>query len=76
MTFRNRAKLTFTDDAGLSHTIDTDERFYTPAEMRWLLRTAGFANVDIYGCHIGQFSREHALTIDDFEMLVAAEKTA
>jgi hypothetical protein len=35
---------------------------------------AGVSKVDIFGCHIGQFSREHALTHDDFEMLVAAEK--
>jgi hypothetical protein len=42
--------------------------------MRWLLQTAGFAKVDIFGCHLGQFSREHVLTIDDFEMLVVAEK--
>jgi hypothetical protein len=74
MTFRNRAELTFSDDAGQSQTIKTDERFYTPAEMRWLLQTAGFAKVDIFGCHLGQFSREHLLTIDDFEMLVVAEK--
>jgi 2-polyprenyl-3-methyl-5-hydroxy-6-metoxy-1,4-benzoquinol methylase len=74
MTFRNRAVLAFTDDAGQSHTIDTDERFYTPAEMRWLLQAAGFAKVDIFGCRIGQFSREHPLTHDDFEMLVVAEK--
>ncbi len=74
MTFREHAKLTFTDDAGQSQTIKTDERYYTPPEMRWLLHTVGFATVDIFGCHIGAFSREHALTPDDFEMLVAAEK--
>jgi hypothetical protein len=74
MTFRNRAELTFADDAGQSHTIKTDERFYTPAEMSWLLQTAGFAKVEIFGCQIGKFSREHALTTDDFEMLVVAEK--
>jgi 2-polyprenyl-3-methyl-5-hydroxy-6-metoxy-1,4-benzoquinol methylase len=76
MTSRQRAKLTFTDDAGQSHTIETDERYYTPAEMRWLLQTAGLAKVDIFGCHLGQFSREHAFTPDDFEMLVVAEKAA
>ena len=75
MTFREHAELTFTDDAGQSHTIETNERYYTPAEMRWLLQTAGFGKVDIFGCHLGQFSREHALTPDDFEMLVAAEKS-
>jgi hypothetical protein len=74
MTFRNRAELTFTDDAGQSHAIKTDERFYTPAEMSWLLQTAGFAKVDIFGCHIGQFSREYPLATNDFEMLVVAEK--
>lgn len=74
MTFREHAELTFTDDAGQSQTIETNERYYTPAEMRWLLQTAGFAKVDIFGCHLGEFSREHALTTNDFEMLVVAEK--
>lgn len=74
MTFRERAELTFTDDAGQTHTITTSERYYTPPEMRWLLQAAGFAKVDIFGCRLGQFSREHALTHDDFEMLVVAEK--
>jgi hypothetical protein len=60
----------------LQHTIHTDERCYTPAELRWLLQMAGFAKVDIHGCHLCQFSREHALTIDDFEMLAVAEKVA
>lgn len=74
MTFRERAQLTFTDDAGRSQTVETNERYYTPAEMSWLLQTAGFAKVDIYGCRLGQFSREHALSHDDFEMLIVAEK--
>lgn len=74
MTFRERAKLTFTDDDGQSHTITTNERYYTPPELRWLLHTAGFAQVDIYGCRLGEFSREDPLTPDDFEMLVIAER--
>jgi 2-polyprenyl-3-methyl-5-hydroxy-6-metoxy-1,4-benzoquinol methylase len=74
MTFRERAELTFTDDAGQTHTVTTSERYYTPPEMRWLLQTAGFAKVDMFGCRLGQFSREQALTHDDFEMLVVAEK--
>jgi 2-polyprenyl-3-methyl-5-hydroxy-6-metoxy-1,4-benzoquinol methylase len=74
MTFRERAELTFTDDAGRSQTIETNERYYAPSEMRWLLQTAGFVMVDVFGCHLGEFSREHALTTDDFEMLVVAEK--
>jgi len=74
MTFRERAEMTFTDDAGETHTLETDERYYTPAELRWLLQTAGFAQVNIFGCHLGAFSRDHALTHDDFEMLAIAEK--
>jgi 2-polyprenyl-3-methyl-5-hydroxy-6-metoxy-1,4-benzoquinol methylase len=74
MTFRERAEMTFTDDDGQSHAIRTNERYYTPAELRWLLLSAGFAKVDIFGCRLGQFSREHALTTEDFEMLAAAEK--
>ncbi len=58
----------------MSQTIATNERYYTPPELRWLLLSAGFATVDIFGCRLGQFSREHPLTPEDFEMLVAAEK--
>lgn len=74
ITFRERAEFTFTGDAGQSTTIKTNERYYTHAEMHWLLQTAGFSKVDIFGCHLGEFSREHPLTTEDFEMLVVAEK--
>ncbi len=74
MTFRERVELTFTDDAGQTWTIKTNERYYTPPEMHWLLQTAGFAKVDIFGGRLGQFSREHALTPEDFEMLIVAVK--
>ncbi len=76
MTFRERAELTFTDDAGEAHRVATNERYYTPPEMSWLLRTAGFAKVDIFGCQLGHFSRDRALTAEDFEMLVVAEKAS
>ncbi|MBN1393486.1 MAG: methyltransferase domain-containing protein [Pirellulales bacterium] len=74
MTFREHGVMNFTDDAGRSQTIETNERYYTPPEMRWLLRTAGFAKVEIFGCRLGRFSRDHELTPDDFEMLLVAEK--
>lgn len=74
LTFREQSELTFNDDAGVSHTIHTNERYYTPAEMKWLLRTAGFATAEIFGCRLGEFSREHRLSPNDFEMLVVAEK--
>ena len=74
MTFRESAEMTFADDDGQSHAIVSNERYYTPPEMTWLLRTAGFGEVDIFGCTPGEFSREKALTHNDFEMLVVAEK--
>jgi 2-polyprenyl-3-methyl-5-hydroxy-6-metoxy-1,4-benzoquinol methylase len=74
ITFREKSELTFTDDDGRSQTIATDERYYTPPELRWLLLSAGFAKVGIFGCRLGQFSREHALSTEDFEMLAVAEK--
>ncbi|HRX85870.1 MAG TPA: class I SAM-dependent methyltransferase [Phycisphaerae bacterium] len=74
LTFRERTQLTFTDDAGATHTIDTNERYYTPPELRGLLEGVGFAHVDIFGAHLGDFSRAHALTPDDFEMLAVAVK--
>lgn len=74
LTFREHATLTFTDDAGQEHRVQTNERYYTPPELRWLLTTAGFARVDICGCQLGAFSRDRRLTPDDFEMLAIAEK--
>jgi ubiquinone/menaquinone biosynthesis C-methylase UbiE len=74
MTFREHGSATFTDDDGQSLAIESNLRYYTPPEMRWLLQTAGFAQVDIFAAHLGQFSREHALTTEDFEMLIVAEK--
>ncbi len=74
MTFRDRSTVTVTDDDGNRKELDTDERFYAPSEIAWYLSTLGFKKSSIHGSHLGNFSREHALTTDDFEMLVIAEK--
>jgi len=37
-------------------------------------KSVGFARVDIYGAKLGQFSRSDALTTEDYEMLVIAER--
>jgi 2-polyprenyl-3-methyl-5-hydroxy-6-metoxy-1,4-benzoquinol methylase len=73
-TFRERAELTFADDDGRTQTIATNERYYAPSELRWLLKTAGFAEAELFGCQLGQFSRERALTAEDFEILAVAVK--
>ncbi|HQH26602.1 MAG TPA: class I SAM-dependent methyltransferase [Oligoflexia bacterium] len=74
MTLREHAELTFVDDAGETKSLRTNERYYMPSEISWLLQTAGFTNVEIFGCAPGNFSRNNVITPDDFEMLVIAEK--
>jgi hypothetical protein len=38
------------------------------------LKTLGFKKIDIFGAKLGAYSRNDKLTIEDFEMLVVAEK--
>jgi SAM-dependent methyltransferase len=74
LTFRETSLLTATDDSGKKIRMKCDQRYYTPSEMTWLLKSAGFKTVDIYGAKLGAFSRNDPLTADDFEMLIVAGK--
>ncbi len=74
MTFRDHSSTEITDDDGRTKTVVSDERFYTPSEITWLLQSLGYRTIDIHGAKIGQFSRADTLTTEDFEMLVIAEK--
>ncbi len=74
MTFRDHNITTVVDDLGNKKELDCNERYYVPPEITWLLKSLGFKKIDIYGARIGEFSREHKLTPDDFEMLVIAER--
>ena len=74
VTFRNRTAMTVTDDDGKTKELEADERYYAPSEISWYLASLGFTRSSSHGCHLGSFSREHALTPDDLEMLVIAEK--
>jgi 2-polyprenyl-3-methyl-5-hydroxy-6-metoxy-1,4-benzoquinol methylase len=74
ITFRESSSLEFTDDAGIKKTIQCSERFYTPSEITWYLKTLGFKKIDIFGSRLGAYSRNDKLTVEDFEMLVIAEK--
>lgn len=74
LTFRDNSTVTFTDDDGKTSTLETDERYYAPSEISWYLKSLGFKKSSIHGCRLGSFSRDHALTIDDFELLAIAEK--
>jgi SAM-dependent methyltransferase len=74
MTFRDHNVTTIVDDLGNRKELRCDERYYVPSEITWLLRSLGFAKVDIFGARLGAFSRGDMLTADDFEMLVVAER--
>ena len=74
LTFRMRSKFKTTDQHGREIDLDCDERYYAPSEITWLLKSAGFKDVEIFGCKLGAFSRKDALTPGDFEMLVVAIK--
>ncbi|MCK7467769.1 MAG: hypothetical protein MZU91_06380 [Desulfosudis oleivorans] len=49
-------------------------RYYSPSEITWLLKTLNFKTIDIFGAKLGAFSRNDELSTEDFEMLVIAEK--
>ncbi|MBN2600568.1 MAG: class I SAM-dependent methyltransferase [Candidatus Marinimicrobia bacterium] len=74
MTFRDHSTLTITDDNGKKKTITCNERYYTPSEIHWLLRSLNFSTIDVLGCETGAFRRNKELSTDDYEMLVIARK--
>lgn len=74
MTFRDHNITEFDDDQGNKKVLDCNERYYVPSEITWLLKTLGFTKIEIFGARLGEFSRDHKLTTEDFEMLVIAER--
>ena len=74
MTFRDKYLFETEDDDGNKLTLNCNERYYVPSEIRWLLKTLNFNKIDICGCKLGEFSRDDELTTEDYEMLIIAEK--
>lgn len=74
MTFRDYNITEILDDSGILNVLVCNERYYVPSEINWLLKSLGFTKTDIFGAKLGKFSRNDKLTIEDFEMLVIAEK--
>lgn len=74
MTFRDFNIAEFEDDSGNKKTLSCNQRYYVPSEITWLLKTLGYARIEIFGATLGAFSRDNALTPKDFEMLVIAHK--
>lgn len=74
MTFRDHNITSIEDDDGNKRDLECNERYYVPSEITWLLKSLGFKTIDIYGSKIGAYSRTDALTTEDFEMLIIAQK--
>lgn len=74
MTFRDRNITTVTNDLGEKVELVCNERYYVPSEITWLLKSLGFVSVEIFGAKLGAFSRNDALTTEDYEMLVISKK--
>jgi len=74
MTFRDHNITEIVDDDGNKKKLESNERYYVPSEITWLLKTLGYTIIDIFGAKLGAFSRNDQLTTEDFEMLVIAEK--
>ncbi len=74
MTFRDYNITELEDDDGNKKQFKSNERYYVPSEITWLLKSLGFSKIEIFGAKLGAFSRGDALTPEDFEMLVVAEK--
>ncbi|MBP7460443.1 MAG: class I SAM-dependent methyltransferase [Candidatus Delongbacteria bacterium] len=74
MTFRDYSITEWMDDDGHINTTESNERYYIPSEITWLLKTLGYRTIELFGAKLGDFSRNDALTTEDFEMLVIAEK--
>jgi len=75
MTFRDYYIIEVEDDSGNKKSLECNERYYVPSEINWLLKSAGFADINIFGAKLGAFSRNDKLTKEDFEMLVICKKS-
>ncbi|MDP2208786.1 MAG: class I SAM-dependent methyltransferase [Bacteroidota bacterium] len=74
MTFRDHSTFEVEDDDGNQKVMACNERYYVPSEIKWLLKSLNFKQIDIFGCKIGVWSRNDKLTTEDFEMLVISER--
>ncbi len=72
LTFRDHNTTIFEDDSGNKMEIKSNERYYVPSEITWMLKSLGFEKIEIFGAKLGAYSRNEKLTADNFEMLVVA----
>jgi len=72
LTFRDHNITTLTDDDGNPLELESNERYYIPPEITWLLKSLGYKDIAIKASKHGAYSRNDELTTEDFEMLVIA----
>lgn len=73
MTFRDRNTMEIPDDDGKMRKLDCNERFYSPPEITWLLKSLHMKNIEIWACEVGNY-RKQKLDVNHFEMMVISEK--
>lgn len=71
-TLRMRSEVVFTDDAGTTRRLETNERHYLPSELMWYLHCLGLRSASVSGCTVGDFQKCPP-TPNHFELLVVAE---
>jgi 2-polyprenyl-3-methyl-5-hydroxy-6-metoxy-1,4-benzoquinol methylase len=72
VTLRDRSLVEIADDAGNIRTLQCNERYYMPSEISWMLTMLHCSTIEIFGCKVGNFSRNRPVTPNDYEMLVVA----
>lgn len=72
-TLRLRSVVEFTDDAGVTRRLETNERHYLPSELMWYMHSLGLGRASVFGCTAGDFQKRPP-TPDDFELLVIADQ--
>ena len=61
MTFRDKYLFKTEDDDGNKLILNYNERYYVPSEITWLLKSS-LNEIGIYGCKLGDYSRDDPLT--------------
>lgn len=74
MTLRDFTEFDVLKDDGSRQVLQSNERYYMPSEITWLLKSLGFEDICISGAPLGEFSKRPKLTNNDFEMLVVCKK--
>ncbi len=73
MTFRDRNTMDIPDDDGKLRKLNCNERYYSPSEITWLLKSLKMKNIEIWACETGNYQKQK-LEVKHFEMLVISEK--